>query len=707
MRFVCDSCRAQYMISDEKVGPRGVKVRCKKCGYVILVRKPEVAAAPLPPPASTDDGVDATQVMQNPLSGAAPPPPDDPDVTHPGQPPSASNALAGVGDDEIGAVFDQVLQSGSHKIPAEASSGNGVNGNGASLGESPDDRMSTRVLDAEVIKKLADEAAQQEGTASNGTVSNGKNGHASTTITDHDWFVAIDDQQVGPLKLDKVKEYWDSGEIGPDSLCWRAGFSDWVALSEVSELASVLAPKPKQPVIVGTAPEPPLGSVVTVPVESAFTAGGVTHTVRSEVPVMTAAPAAGEDVGWKPSAASALASLVKEEIEALARPAPAAKKKPEPGKDEASPIRGLLDLPSQENPIPDNGATIQHPVDSGPPFSAAPSVPRGAPPVLSPGPALTPAPFGAAPYATSYKPAKQTSKALVYGGAAAALVILILIGLVAWMVILQQEKLEEIAQKPVQPVVVARAGPATAPQPAAAAPTTSTAPSTPAPEARKDEPKPEPVADAKKDEPARNEEPTCTAVAKKEEPPAERHTEHRSRPDREERRVAVRDDPPRRSEPEEVITPRHEEKSAPDVSTGDSADDFAAVFGGGSTSSKKADTTSDDRKGRRDSVYIPPPPGAVDIPERLTQSDIMTVVVGNKAAIKRCVDEQKKQNPGLTGRLVMSWVIRPSGTTTNIKVKTAEYKSTYMANCIAGLIKNWSFPKHKVQGEPIDFPFTF
>ena len=39
MRFVCDSCRAQYMISDEKVGPEGVKVRCKKCGYVILVKK--------------------------------------------------------------------------------------------------------------------------------------------------------------------------------------------------------------------------------------------------------------------------------------------------------------------------------------------------------------------------------------------------------------------------------------------------------------------------------------------------------------------------------------------------------------------------------------------------------------------------------------------------------------------------------------------
>jgi predicted Zn finger-like uncharacterized protein len=41
MRFACDGCNAKYMISDDKVGPGGVKVRCKKCGHVILVRRPE------------------------------------------------------------------------------------------------------------------------------------------------------------------------------------------------------------------------------------------------------------------------------------------------------------------------------------------------------------------------------------------------------------------------------------------------------------------------------------------------------------------------------------------------------------------------------------------------------------------------------------------------------------------------------------------
>ena len=48
MRFSCEGCSAKYMISDDKVGPAGVKVRCKKCGHVTLVRRgePEGAAAP-------------------------------------------------------------------------------------------------------------------------------------------------------------------------------------------------------------------------------------------------------------------------------------------------------------------------------------------------------------------------------------------------------------------------------------------------------------------------------------------------------------------------------------------------------------------------------------------------------------------------------------------------------------------------------------
>ncbi len=61
MKFTCDSCGSAYMISDDKVGPSGVKVRCKKCGNVVTVRRVEEppvvapAAAPAAPPPGLDD----------------------------------------------------------------------------------------------------------------------------------------------------------------------------------------------------------------------------------------------------------------------------------------------------------------------------------------------------------------------------------------------------------------------------------------------------------------------------------------------------------------------------------------------------------------------------------------------------------------------------------------------------------------------------
>src|SRR5690606_21309575 len=45
MKFVCDSCQAQYLIADEKVGPRGVKVKGKKGGHIIIIRPPSGEAA--------------------------------------------------------------------------------------------------------------------------------------------------------------------------------------------------------------------------------------------------------------------------------------------------------------------------------------------------------------------------------------------------------------------------------------------------------------------------------------------------------------------------------------------------------------------------------------------------------------------------------------------------------------------------------------
>jgi hypothetical protein len=133
-----------------------------------------------------------------------------------------------------------------------------------------------------------------------------------------------------------------------------------------------------------------------------------------------------------------------------------------------------------------------------------------------------------------------------------------------------------------------------------------------------------------------------------------------------------------------------------------SSDDLSDLFGDEEEEEPVAKAS-----GKKRTAYIPPEPGKVNLPETLGQSDIMGVVLANKPAIVRCVNEQKKKDPGLSGKLVMRWSIQTSGKTSGVSVRTDEFKSTYMASCITGLVKSWTFPRHQRQGDPIDFPFTF
>jgi predicted Zn finger-like uncharacterized protein len=86
MKFTCDSCSAQYMISDEKVGATGVKVRCKKCGNVITVRRSSDSAEPavVPPAVASEgsgDGLDAELGSAFDTAFGDHPPAADPDAT--------------------------------------------------------------------------------------------------------------------------------------------------------------------------------------------------------------------------------------------------------------------------------------------------------------------------------------------------------------------------------------------------------------------------------------------------------------------------------------------------------------------------------------------------------------------------------------------------------------------------------------------------
>jgi len=49
MKFLCPSCKAKYQIADEKVAGRSVRMKCRKCGYVIPISQIPPAPDTKPP----------------------------------------------------------------------------------------------------------------------------------------------------------------------------------------------------------------------------------------------------------------------------------------------------------------------------------------------------------------------------------------------------------------------------------------------------------------------------------------------------------------------------------------------------------------------------------------------------------------------------------------------------------------------------------
>ncbi|HEY6100407.1 MAG TPA: adventurous gliding motility protein GltJ [Anaeromyxobacter sp.] len=188
MKFTCESCSAQYMISDEKVGPSGVKVRCKKCGNVILVRRG--AAAPAGPPAAAEGKPAAAS---------------EPAAASPAASPAPSPGL----DAELGQAFDHAFGDTPPSTPAP--------------GASPDMAATQLMGSDDAAKVFSDKPAP----------------------TATEWYVAIGQAQVGPLPLAEVKKKWEAGDVGPDSLVWRPGMGDWAPLTTVPDLAGYLAPVPR------------------------------------------------------------------------------------------------------------------------------------------------------------------------------------------------------------------------------------------------------------------------------------------------------------------------------------------------------------------------------------------------------------------------------------------------------------------------------
>jgi hypothetical protein len=110
--------------------------------------------------------------------------------------------------------------------------------------------------------------------------------------------------------------------------------------------------------------------------------------------------------------------------------------------------------------------------------------------------------------------------------------------------------------------------------------------------------------------------------------------------------------------------------------------------------------------GKRRSVYVPPAPGA-DVPDRVTDSQIIEAIVGKKAALSSCVEEQRAAGADAKGPLMLRWSIAPDGSVRDVRNLSEGLSRQPIVGCISGVVKGTRFPRSRLGREVDGFPFKF
>lgn len=651
-----------------------------------------------------------------------------PQMTAPPPPEAAPPAAAApAGNDDI--LSDQL--SGAFSAMFDSS------GQAISEPEDADQRGPTRVLDADAMAALRKKTAQRttEGALDDGGPAGVQRGEppdlasegfvvkppagADDGPAEQVWHVAIDEQDVGPLSVAEVGRHIEGGRVDRDTLVWKMGMDNWEPAAEVPEIRALFDKVPMPRIQVederpraraSAAPEiseePPAGRSPfdEAPDDPAWRPHGLTDVYQA---ANLAEAAAGMGLGaigsaiapkasassppmaaqssmepeWRPGAASALASLVQDEIKRIDSPLPPADDDLRPADDASinAPLFGGMSAKAEL----DAGPEITDPMASRPPLAQRSTYEP--PPVA---PSFPPQPgFQTRPPA---EPAKKLSPLLIggiAGGGGLFLAITILVVVVAFRdndqpklvlgpdgkpyVVAPDGKLvpmagnEDKSEKTEKKVEAKDAAPAgEAPKAAAAdaaapAPgTASDAPTAPGadgsataaatPAAATPAAGTPGAADAATDKPVETEKATPKKAAT-----TSKRTEKPEKPEK----AAIETKPPTKG--------------------CDPVLDFDCKPGGAAT-----------KRPEQDSGPLPDTP---------SKTDVLVVV---KSALPKVAACGKKT--GQSGMISMQWTIAPSGKVTSASAKD-KHAGTPTGSCVADVVKGLKFPASK-KGIPVTFP---
>lgn len=228
MKFVCENCKAKYQIGDEKVAGKTVRMKCRRCGYMIQVSSSVTESSvskrmPTRPPApaggGTARGVRAPGVPKPPRASR-------PEIPKPTK------------DDEATSIMmtpPTGLGAGGRKAP-------------------PPPRPTPAAAAAQAAAGLAAPAAGSRpstpGAMANAFSQAVSAPPAAPSMSDtpaDDWYVGVGGVPLGPVRLSVIREKAASGAVDGDSLVWREGYDEWQPLKNFPSLLELITEAASKP----------------------------------------------------------------------------------------------------------------------------------------------------------------------------------------------------------------------------------------------------------------------------------------------------------------------------------------------------------------------------------------------------------------------------------------------------------------------------
>lgn len=101
-------------------------------------------------------------------------------------------------------------------------------------------------------------------------------------------------------------------------------------------------------------------------------------------------------------------------------------------------------------------------------------------------------------------------------------------------------------------------------------------------------------------------------------------------------------------------------------------------------------------------------PGRSEIQGQLDRELIERVIRQHRREIVSCYESELQRNPTIEGRIVVSFVIDPSGQVARSSIGSTTMNNANVENCITLRVRRWRFPEPKGGGiVTVNYPFTF